>query len=106
MKGQVKNYSSKKLWILVSKGDEMYAYQLAPGYQSSSNIDADGFRAVEDIPIDDYRGWIKIVDICTAQVRDQAGQLTSECMFCGNVREKEFGKVKFVYKDNWGELIV
>lgn len=46
MKGQVKNHSSQKLWVLVSKGNQMYAYQLAPGYQSPSNIDADGFCAV------------------------------------------------------------
>ncbi len=36
----------------------MYAYQLAPGYQSPSDIDADGFCAVDDIPIDDYKGWV------------------------------------------------
>ena len=106
MKGQVKNHSSKTLWILVSKGNQMYAYQLAAGYQSPSNIDADGFCAVDETPIDDYRGWVKIVDICTAEVKDKAGQLTSECMFCGNVKDKEFGKVKFVYEDNWGEPIV
>ena len=106
MNGQVKNYSSKLLWVLVSKGDRMYAYQLNSGYQSPSNIDADGFCAVDKTPIDNYRGWIKIVDICTAEVRDRAEQLTSECMFCGNVKDQEFGKVKFVYESNWGEAIV
>ncbi|MDJ0595911.1 MAG: hypothetical protein QNJ72_39005 [Pleurocapsa sp. MO_226.B13] len=106
MKGQVKNYSSKKLWVLVSKGNQMYAYQLTSGCQSPSNIDADGFCAVDETPIDDYKGWVKIVDICTAEVIDKAGQLTSKCMFCGNVEDKEFGKVKFIYKDNWGEPIV
>lgn len=84
----------------------MYAYQLAPGCQSPSDIDADGFCAVDDIAIDDYEGWVKIVDICTAEVKDKAGQLTSECMFCGNVKDKEFGNVKFVDRDNWGEPIM
>ena len=105
MQGQVKNYSSKTLWVLVSKGNEMYAYKLAPGCQSSSQIDADGFCAVDDSPIDDHIGWIKIVNICTAEVRDAAEQLTSDCMFCGKVRDKVFGKVKFVDKDDWGEPI-
>ena len=105
MKGQVKNHSSKTLWVLVSKDTEMYAYKLPSGYQSPSQIDADGFCAVDDTPIDDYIGWIKIVDICTAEVKDAAKQLTSECMFCGKVKDKKFGKVKFVYEDDWGEPI-
>lgn len=105
MKGQVKNYSSLPLWVLVSKDEKMNAYVLAPGYQSPSNLDADGFKAVNDIPIDGYRGWIKIVDFCTAEVRDKAGGLTKRCLFCGNVGDDVFGSVSFHNGDSWGETI-
>ena len=105
MKGQVKNYSSRTLWVLVSKEKKMNAYQLAPGRCSPENIDADGFKAVEDIPIDGYRGWIKIVDICTAEVKEEGNKLTSECLFCGNVDDEEFGEVSFYKGDDWGEVI-
>lgn len=106
MNGQVKNYSSKLLWVLASKGDQMYAYQLASGCQSPTNIDADGFCAVDETLINGYKGWVKIVDLCTAEIKEKAGQLTSECMFCGNVEDREFGKVKYIYEDNWREPIV
>lgn len=105
MKGQVKNYSSKTLWILVSQSGGMFAYKLAPGHQSPSNIDADGFQADDNTAIDGYRGWVKIVDISTTEVRDQAEQLTAECLFCGNVDDREFGRVTFIDQDDWGEPI-
>lgn len=106
MKGQVKNHSSQTLWVLVSEGKKMNAYQLAPGCQSPSDLDADGFKAVNDTPINGYQGWIKIVDICTAEVKDNGKELISECLFCGNVDDDEFGSVSFNNKDSWGEFIV
>ncbi|MGF1479396.1 MAG: hypothetical protein ACFB4I_07880 [Cyanophyceae cyanobacterium] len=105
MNGQVKNYSSKTLWVLVSQEEGMVAYPLAPGYQSPDDVDADGFQAVDNTPIDSYQGWIKIVDLSTTVVKDRAEQLTAECLFCGQVEDKEFGKVKFIDQENWGEPI-
>ena len=105
MKGRVKNYSSQSLWILISKGKKMNAYQLAPGYESPEDVDADGFKAINNIPIDGYRGWIKIVDICTAEVRDKESELTARCLFCGNVNDEEFGKVNFHEQNDWGTTL-
>lgn len=105
MKGQVKNHSSHTLWVLISEGKNMNAYHLNPGCQSAKDVDADGFRAVDDILIDGYLGWIKIVDLCTATIKDKAGELTSECFFCGNVDDEVFGKVNFHDGDDWGEVI-
>ena len=103
MKGRVKNYSSHSLWVLVSEGEKMNAYQLAPGCESPQDIDADGFKAIDDMSIDGYRGWIKIVDICTAEVRNKENELTAKCLFCGNVNDEEFGQINFYEQNDWGK---
>ena len=105
LNGQVKNYSSKILWVLESGGGKFTAHKLAPNQQSPADIDADGFCTVDGTPIDGHQQWVKIVDIATAEVKDNGEQLTGGYLFGGAV-EDEFSNVQFDESDGWGEQII
>ena len=52
--GQVKNYSSKTLWVIETTSDSRgypTAHKLRPKYKSPKKIDADGFKRVDGKPI-------------------------------------------------------
>lgn len=103
--GQVKNHSSKELWVVETDSGPAIAHKLLPGRQSPSRIDADGFRAVDGTPIDGHSTWVKIYDYSTADVRDEDDELTRGCILCRNVGEDEFGDVRFDDSPGWGEPV-
>lgn len=100
--GKVKNYSSKELWVVKKDDGPAIAYRLAPGYQSPDTVDADGFRAVDGTPVDGHSSWVKIIDLATAEVRDNGGCLQRGCLLCINVEDNEFGSMSFDHSESWG----
>lgn len=103
--GQVKNHSSKTLWVVETDTGHAIAHKLAPGWQSRIAVDADGFRAVDGTPVDGHTSWVKINNFSTADVSDQGSQLTRGCVICWNVQDNEFGDVTFDQSSSWGEPI-
>ena len=103
--GQVRNHSSKKLWVVETDSGPARAHKLLPGRQSPSNVDADGFKAVDGTKIDGHGSWVKILDLSTADVADDGAELTRGCVLCTNVGENEFGPVEFLEGEGWGKLI-
>lgn len=102
-KGQVKNYSSRELWVIRKDSGPAIAYRLAPGRKSPSDIDADGFRAVDGTPVDGHTSWVKIIDLSTADVKDDGLTLKRGCLLCADVEEDEFGEVSFDESPDWGD---
>jgi len=105
-KGQVKNYSSRELWVVRKDAGPAIAYRLAPGRKSPDEVDADGFRAVDGTPIDGHTSRVKIVDLSTADVEDDGPELKRGCTLCMDVGEDEFGKVTFDDSLGWGEPLL
>ena len=103
--GQVRNHSSKELWVVSNDRGRPVARRLAPGHESPDAIDADGFKAVDGTTIDGHGAWIKIIDLSTADVRDEKGALTRGCILCSSVGEREFGRVRFDDAPGWGRPI-
>ena len=103
--GQVKNHSSKTLWVVETDTGPAIAHKLAAGWQSTSSVDADGFRAVDGMPIDGHTSWVKLIDLSTADVTDSRGQLARGCILCSSVGDNEFGAVTNNNADGWGEPI-
>ncbi len=101
--GQVKNGSSRVLWVVETDTGPAIAHKLLPGRKSPSSVDADGFKAVDGTSIDGHTSWVKIRDLSTADVADSGRQLTRGCILCFNVGENEFGQVRFDQADGWGE---
>jgi hypothetical protein len=59
----VKNHSSRAVWVVetnTAPDSGPRAHSLAPGYQSPSNIDALGIRAVDELPI--FLGSFGLID--------------------------------------------
>jgi hypothetical protein len=103
-KGQVKNHSSKTLWVVENDSGPAVAHKLAPKKKSPSGTDADGFKAVDGTPVDGHRSWVKIIDLSTADVADKSdGTLARGCYLCKDVQENEFGPVRYDSAEGWGE---
>ena len=100
--GQVRNHSSRALWVVSSDRGRPVARRLEPGFESPSTVDADGFKAVDGTPVDGHRSWVKIVDLSTADVKDDGDELTRGCFLCRSVGEREFGRPRFVDESGWG----
>jgi hypothetical protein len=101
--GQVKNHSSRTLWVVETDSGSAIAHKLAGGRQSVGSVDADGFRAIDGTPVDGHTSWVKLVDLSTADVADQGRELTRGCVLCRNVGDNEFGNVTFDNSTGWGE---
>lgn len=102
-RGQVKNHSSKTLWVVETDSGRAIAHKLGPNRQSSRSVDADGFKAVDGTLIDGHGSWVKLVDLSTADVADQGSALTRGCILCTNVNDNEFGDVTYDGSSGWGE---
>jgi hypothetical protein len=103
--GQVKNHSSKTLWV-VENGNGSYparGHKLSPGRQSPTALDADGFKSVDGTPVDGHVSWVKVVNVSTADVADSGSGLTRGCLVCYNVQDGEFGPVTYEDAPGWGE---
>lgn len=103
--GQVKNYSSKTLWVVETDSGPAIAHKLAAGRQTLSSVDADGFKATDGTSIDGHTSWVKINEFSTADVANSGSQLTRGCILCYNVEDNEFGNVTYDNADHWGEPI-
>lgn len=103
--GQVRNHSSKELWVVETDTGPAIAHKLAPGRQSKAAVDADGFKAVDGTLVDGHNSWVKIVNFSTADVANQGAQLTRGCFLCSNVGDNEFGNVTYDQSAGWGEPI-
>ncbi len=62
-KGKVRNYSTKELWVLETdtndpKGPPI-AHRLLSMQKSPIEFDVDGFRRVDNKPIDGHSSWWK-----------------------------------------------
>lgn len=105
LKGQVKNYSARELWLVETDSGTAIAHRLAPGHKSPDSVDADGFRAVDGTPVDGHQSWVKIIDLSTADVKDGDRDLKRGCVLCRNVGDDEFGEVAFDQGADWGDLL-
>ena len=103
MSGQVNNHSSKYLWVVETDSGKAVAHKLAPQRRSPPGVDADGFKAVDGTPINGHTSWIKIVNVSTANVKDDGDELTRGCILCWKVDESEFGQVTYDFSEVWGE---
>jgi hypothetical protein len=101
--GQVKNYSSRDLWVVSLDKGRAIAHRLAPSSQSPSRIDVDSFRAVDGTPVDGHAAWVKILDVLAAEVEDADHELRRGCFLYKNVGDDEFGDVVFDDSPDWGE---
>ncbi len=102
--GQIKNTSSKILWVVETDTGPAIAHKLAPGRKSPSDVDADGVKAVDGTAINDHSSWWKIKDGCVGTVKNSGAQLdlTTIPIPGSRVQENEFGNVDFKADDGWG----
>ena len=88
--GRVRNHSSRPLWVVGNDRGRPVARRLEPGRETPDGLDADGFRAVDGTPIDGHDAWVKIIDLATADVRDDGAELKRGCFLCKSVGDREF----------------
>ncbi|MGF1537105.1 MAG: hypothetical protein ACFB4J_11565 [Elainellaceae cyanobacterium] len=100
--GQVKNHSSRDLWVVEDDTGSPIAHKLAPNRQSPEGTDADGFRAVDGTPVGGHPSWMKLVDLCTADVHDSGDELSYDALLCTGVDDHTFGDVQFDPSPGWG----
>ena len=70
VKGQVKNYSSKPIWVLETDSGKSIAHLLPPMTKSPNGVDADAFRRVDDKPIQGHKSWWKFYGFSMVEVFD------------------------------------
>jgi hypothetical protein len=104
-KGQVKNFSSKRLWVIENDAvGKPIARWLDPGFKTPINIDVDAFKRVDKKAIDGHKSWWKIYDFSTAEIFDKGASLRVSAITKTAVAEKHFGEP--VYKaESWGSPI-
>jgi hypothetical protein len=104
--GDIRNESSKTLWVIETDTGSARAHQLNPGLWSPASVDADGVKAVDGTPISGHGSWWKVTDISTATVKDAPnGGLQIDCLTCPRVGENQFGTVYYVpatEEEGWG----
>src|SRR3989339_1530720 len=107
--GQVKNYSSKKLWVLETNTGVAIAHILLPGQKSPQKIDADAFKRVDGIPVEKHFSWWKFYDFSTVDVFDDNQELLISVITKRSVDDSEFEgsqrKIQYNKNSNWGERI-
>jgi hypothetical protein len=105
IKGQVKNFSSKKLWVIENDSDgKPIARWLEPGFKTPREIDVDAFKRVDKGAIEGHKEWWKIYDISTAEIYDKGNSLRISAITRTAVDEKHFGAP--LYKnESWGSPI-
>lgn len=104
--GQVRNFSSKTLWVIESDTNDPHgpaiAHKLLPSTKSPKKLDADGFKRVDGEPIDDHRAWWKIVGYAQADIFDRGRDLAINVLVKIKVSDNKFGDVEFDSKETWG----
>ncbi len=108
--GKVRNYSSKELWVLETdtndpKGPPI-AHRLLPMQKSPIKFDVDGFRRVDNKPIDGHLSWWKIYGYTTTDIFDDGGLLEIDVLVRVKVKDNEFGDdVAYEKSGTWGDPV-
>ena len=99
IKGQVKNYSSIKLWVLEndSKGYPI-ARILEPGFKTPNNIDIDAFKRIDNKAIKGHKNWWKFYDFSIVDISENSSGLKISVVSMTPVKEKHFNKVTYIHK--------
>ena len=102
IKGKIKNYSSKDLWVLETDTSEKpIARILPPGHKTPPTIDSDAFKRVDGKAVEKHNNWWKFYDFSTVDVFDKGRQIALSVVSKTAVGENHFGKP--TYRDEkWG----
>ncbi|MEW6058011.1 MAG: DUF3892 domain-containing protein [Bdellovibrionota bacterium] len=104
LKGRVKNYSSKPIWVVETESGKAIAHLLPPMTKSPPNIDADGFRRVDGKPVQGHKLWWKIYDGSTLEVFDDGTDLKTSVIRKRAVDDTEFdskGVIIYDRSEKW-----
>lgn len=105
IKGQVKNYSSKPIWVLETDSGRPVAHLLLPMSKFPNGVDADAFRRADGKPIQGHKSWWKFYDFSTVEIFDKGDDLKTSVITQTAVTDEEFGGTKAITYDrseNWG----
>jgi len=72
VKGHVKNFSSKSLWVLETDKGRPIAHILLPMTKSPQTVDVDAFRRKDGGAIEGCSSWWKFYDFSNAEVYDSS----------------------------------
>lgn len=100
--GQIKNFSSKELWVVETESGKAIARRLPPGFKTPPKIDHDAFKRVDKKPIEVHKNWWKIYDVSTAEIFDQGDAVRVSAIAKTAVNENRFGSP--IYKNVVGGL--
>lgn len=103
--GQVKNFSSKKLWVIETDSGKPIARWLEPGFKTPNEIDVDGFKRVDKRAIEGHKNWWKIYDVSTAEIYDRGDALRISAITRTAVGEYHFGENLSYLSESWGTPI-
>lgn len=102
--GQVKNYSSRRLWVIETNSGEPIARWLESGFKTPKNSDVDGFKRFDGISVAGHPNWWKIYDFSTAEVFDARHDLKVSVISKTAVDENHFGSPLY-QQESWGTPI-
>jgi len=105
IKGHVKNYSSKPLWVLETESGHPIARVLSPGFKTPIDVDVDGFKRVDGGAIEGHKNWWKFYDFSTVEVFDRGSGLSVSVISKRAVPEKHFGDPVLYKEVKWGTPI-
>ncbi len=80
-------------------------HRLKPGYRSPKDIDADGLKRADGIPIDGHPYWIQFRNPFTATVTGTAQNLKVDVLFRILGLKNQFGDEEIDPNPEWGERI-
>lgn len=103
VKGQVKNYSSKRLWVLETESGRPVARWLEPGFKTPSATDVDAFKRADGATIEGHKNWWKFYDFSTAEIFDKGVGLRVSLISKTAVPEDYFGDSVIYKLTKWGE---
>ncbi len=97
--GQLKNFSSKELWVLDTDSGKPIARRLQAGCKTPPTTDTDAFKRVDGVTIDGHKSWWKFYDISTVEVYDQGAKLVRiSAIIKTAVKENHFGEPTYLDK--------
>jgi len=90
IKGQVKNFSSKPLWVLETDKGKPIAHILLPMTKSPIETDIDAFKRKDGKAIENHTSWWKFYDFSIAEIIDSGEGLKISIISKTAVSDKEF----------------